>query len=75
MKFSEELKKIREYVGDQIDVAPMIGINITTLSLYETGKRIPKVHRQREILEILGDKVLELSQSELMRKRRLNGII
>lgn len=75
MTFKEELKKLREALGDQSSVAPMLGINITTLSHYETGKREPKVHRQREILKILGDLVIDLAQEEIMRRRKLEGII
>ena len=75
MGFAEEFRKMRARIGTQEDVADLLKISVSSVSQIEREFRTPPEYRQRELLDELGKKVLALSQAELMRKRRLNGII
>ena len=75
MSFIEEFRKMRVRIGTQEDVSDLLKISVSSVSQIEREFRVPPEHKQREFLNVLGEKVLELSQAELMRKRRLNGII
>ena len=75
MSFTEEFKKLRDAIGTQKEVSELLGVHVNTVSGFEIGKRIPGSSKQRAHLEVMSEALLEISQAELMRKRRLNGII
>ena len=75
MRFCYEFKRMRVMIGTQKHVAGLLEISESSVSQFERAFRVPPVHKQREFIDSLSSKVLALSQAELMRKRRINGII
>ncbi len=75
MDFCENFKKLRTRIGTQEYAADLLKISMCSVSQFERGYRTPPPHKQRLFLKILGDKVLDIAQSEIMRKRQLEGII
>lgn len=66
MEFTEELKSAREKVGmTQKEIAEILGIDKSTYSGYESGKRSPDVPRIKELAKILNvsaDKLLGIEK-------------
>ena len=66
MEFSQELKSAREKVGmTQKEIAEILGIDKSTYSGYESGKRSPDVPRIKELAKILNvsaDKLLGIEK-------------
>ena len=75
MEFSVEFKKLREAVGTQQEVADILGLHVTTISQFERQLSVPPEHRQRRYLQILSDRLIDFAQAEIMRRRKLEGII
>ena len=75
MSFTTEFKKLREAIGTQKEVSELLDIHSNSVSEFEIGKRIPIASKQRAYLQIMSDKVIEIAQSEVMRKRSIQGIV
>ncbi|MEY8311636.1 XRE family transcriptional regulator [Oscillospiraceae bacterium 42-9] len=78
MSFPETLREARVAAGHtQRFMAEQLGIDTTTYSGYETGRRQPDVDRLRQLaglLRISGDQLLEVSQNNSVTMREMRQL-
>lgn len=78
MSFSEKLKEARTASGlTQIQLAKLLGVDATTYSGYETGRRQPDVPRIRALaqaLQITSDQLLELDTPDAATPQELSRL-
>ena len=78
MSFPETLREARVAAGHtQRFMAEQLGIDTTTYSGYETGRRQPDVDRLRQLaglLRISGDQLLEVSQNNGVTMREMRQL-